>query len=1026
MSRPKLAVAPILSQLSMAAVCVLPMQNIGQNAKPFFMNRSLSSMFKTLFVFAALSLSFFANAQTPDANGIIYVKPTATGNGSGSSWANATANLKTAITAAGVSKVYAAVGYYHVQGSGFINMKNGVEIYGGFNPVNDETDWATRFLPNKQVGDYGDWWGLQGSVIDGIDWNFTGNEYILINNSNLDNTAVLDGFSVIGGNGYGTGGGIINNNASPTLRNLVISSCSGLRGGAIYNNNSSPVVTDVIISANYANETLSGTAGEGGGVHNRGNSSPVFTNTLFINNNAVVDYKGGAVYHTGTGTATFINCTFNNNTSGVNNPPSVMRFNSVTIDETTSGTAVFINSIVFGTVYGTYTAQNSMIQGHTDVANGNMNADDYAPNDIFISPTTGIVANLGNYGLKNDAVVLNKGNNALFPGLDANSTDLAGNPRVRNDDNQGIIDMGAYENQHVPIVPTAGMVYVKPVAGGNGNGSNWENATADLHTAIQTTGVTKVFVAVGNYNVGDNSFIMKNGVEIYGGFDPDNNIKTLGDARILPTLTTDGSVLNGQNVRPVIWNVFTTSTSLDNTALLDGFTLTNGKYTVGGALYNNYASPTLTNLVIKGNKADNDGGAMYNLNSSSPVITNVIIENNTANYAGGIFNRNNSSPVMTGVVIRNNTANNDGGGMYNDVSASPVMTNVSITGNASQNGAGIYNRTNSSPVITNALISNNTATSNGGAIRNESNSSPNLTNVTIANNNGSNALYATDGSTSLNNSIVLGSVTSAYTSQYSLVQGNTGNTNGNLDATGITADDVFANPAAGDYTLKSSSPVMNKGSNILNSTAIDLAGNPRIYNNGIVDLGAYEYQGNPVQLPVTLIDFTAKANSNAASLQWTTATELNNHGFDIERSADGTGWNKIGFQPSLAANGNSTQALHYRFSDHTPFPGNNFYRLKQLDFDGQFAYSPVQYVTFATAGNIKVYPNPARDNVTISGLAGNEIIILYNAAGRNVKQLKSNGNTQPIALNDLIGGVYYIRVVSESGTASSLKLIIVK
>jgi len=785
-------------------------------------------------------LFVFANAQiTPDVNGIIYVKPTATGTGDGSSWANATSSLRTAITTTGVSKVYAAVGYYHVQssagGDGIISLKNGVEVYGGFIPVNDETDWTTRFLPNKQTGNYGDWWNLEGSIIDGMTWNGGAGETIVINNSNLNNTAVLDGFSVIGGFGYSSGGGIINNNASPTLRNLVISSCSGMRGGAIYNNNSSPVVTNVIISANYANETISGTLGEGGGVHNRGNSSPVFTNTLFINNNAVVDYKGGAVYHTGTGTATFINCTFNNNTSGVNNPPSVMLPQSVTVD---GGSVSFINSIVFGTVYGTYTSQNSMIQGNADNTNGNMNADSYSPNNIFINTTTGIVSSLGNYGLKNDAVVLNKGSNALFPGLDENSKDIRGNSRVLKYGNSGIIDMGAFENQYVPLVPTNGIVYVKPAATGEMDGSSWDNATSDLYSAVLATGVQKVFVSVGNHNLSDHSVIMKNGVEIYGGFDPDNGISDLTHNRILPNPNTNtaGTVLNGLNARPVIFN---DNNGADNSALLDGFTLTNGKYGTGAGIYNNGASPTLKNLWIKGNKATSDGGGMFNLNSSSPVMTNITFENNTANYAGGVFNRNSSSPVMTNIFIKNNTANNDGGGMYNDVSASPVMTNVSITGNTAQNGAGMYNRNNCSPVLTNVLIANNTAATNGGAIRNENNSSPNLTNVTIANNAGSTALYATDGSTSLANSIVYGTISATYAPQYSLIEGNTDFTNGNIDAASYSLTDIFNDNANGDYSLKNGAVVVNEGNNALNTTETDLAGNPRIIGTNI-DFGAYE------------------------------------------------------------------------------------------------------------------------------------------------------------------------------------------
>src|SRR5690606_11381323 len=82
-----------------------------------------------------------------------------------------------------------------------------------------------------------------------------------------------------------------------------------------------------------------------------------------------------------------------------------------------------------------------------------------------------------------------------------------------------------------PIRPdAAGIIYVSPT--GTGNGTSWDEATFDLHNAIHTNGVQKVFVAIGNYEVGAHSFIMKNGVAIYGGFDPENNIRTLNDSRI--------------------------------------------------------------------------------------------------------------------------------------------------------------------------------------------------------------------------------------------------------------------------------------------------------------------------------------------------------------------------------------------------------------------------------------------------------------------------------------------------------------
>src|SRR5690606_13266497 len=335
------------------------------------------------------------------------------------------------------------------------------------------------------------------------------------------------------------------------------------------------------------------------------------------------------------------------------------------------------------------------------------------------------------------------------------------------------------------------IIYVKTAASGNGDGSNWNDATSNLQGAINATDVTKVFVAIGNYDVpSPNSFVMKNGVEIYGGFDPLNNITDLTHNRILPNHgVSEGSVLNGKNERPVIWNY---QNGVTATAVLDGFTITGGyRNTNGGGIMNFYASPTLTNLVIKGNNADNGAAGIYNDNAS-PKISNVIIKENSAgNIGGGITNVNASSPELTNVLITGNTATNYAGGLFNISTGIATLTNVTIVGNSPD------------------------------------------------------AVTINTGTVNLNNSLVFGTVSGTYTAQYSLVEGNTNFTNGNIDPTGITTTAVFTDAANGDYTLKNHSSVINTGNNSLNTTATDLAGNQRIKETNI-DLGTYESPYAPI------------------------------------------------------------------------------------------------------------------------------------------------------------------------------------
>ncbi|MBJ6142655.1 discoidin domain-containing protein [Hymenobacter sp. BT559] len=128
----------------------------------------------------------------------------------------------------------------------------------------------------------------------------------------------------------------------------------------------------------------------------------------------------------------------------------------------------------------------------------------------------------------------------------------------------------------------------------------------------------------------------------------------------------------------------------------------------------------------------------------------------------------------------------------------------------------------------------------------------------------------------------------------------------------------------------------------------------------------YEFQVNGTiqPLPVTLVSFSAAPQGTAVALSWATASEQHNAGFEVQRSADG-----VAFAPLTTVAGmGTTQAAHtYRYLDAAPLPTTGYYRLKQLDTDGTFAYSPVVAVQpAASAAALSIYPNPTADRTTVT------------------------------------------------------------
>lgn len=184
---------------------------------------------------------------------------------------------------------------------------------------------------------------------------------------------------------------------------------------------------------------------------------------------------------------------------------------------------------------------------------------------------------------------------------------------------------------------------------------------------------------------------------------------------------------------------------------------------------------------------------------------------------------------------------------------------------------------------------------------------------------------------------------------------------------------------------------------------------------GVPAPAATYYVAWDVPLPVTLLSFDARPTGADALLEWSTAQEENNKGFRVEHSRDARTWTALGFIGSRSAAGNTSSVQSYGYRHEAPGDGLHYYRLRIEDLSGESSFSPVrQAMIKGTVSAVQLYPNPAKDQIYISG-AAIETIQVTDLSGRMMQTaMTQQGNILTLQTAHFPAGIYVVKVTQQN------------
>lgn len=229
---------------------------------------------------------------------------------------------------------------------------------------------------------------------------------------------------------------------------------------------------------------------------------------------------------------------------------------------------------------------------------------------------------------------------------------------------------------------------------------------------------------------------------------------------------------------------------------------------------------------------------------------------------------------------------------------------------------------------------------------------------------------------------------------------------------GVSGSDVPSTTAGGNLTVTFSEPVAEVTIEYYNTDATRS-------NSGQQGIGIHNLywrrDRSMITLPVELLSFNGAVQNSNIKLSWATASESDNDKFVVERSLDGKAFSAIG---EVKGNGNSSTRINYTFTDTAPANGTNYYRLRQVDFDGTEDFSKVVAVHYkeqklAAGGIASVYPSLVSTQdaqVTVRLAIENAQVRVQDANGRLVGNYAAAGRELVVPVTQLQPGMYFVTV----------------